>query len=248
MLSAPPSTHLKSPTAIATRYDDIFGDVANFIVCWVIDRPRRVGQQLAVRDRHVAAVDGQRDAERRLERRFVEAGKRAPRVGRFELRHGVVPGLGLAQVEAAQLVVEDAAVLHVNRRSAPSAKRRRDREGGRLRVRVERDRPLSAPRRRCRSSPRGTRSRARAARPSSVGAATWTAIVSVPVEARMGEIDDERQVVVDGHDRRRQSLGEGRERRQHADGEGTGEVGVSFLPVYGKLDAGSVARGKKGSL
>src|SRR2546428_14068308 len=38
-LSAPPSRHLKSPTAIATRYDDIFGDVANLIVCCVMLGP-----------------------------------------------------------------------------------------------------------------------------------------------------------------------------------------------------------------
>src|SRR5262245_59980167 len=37
--SAEPSWHLKSPTAISTRYDDIFGEVANFIVCWVIAGP-----------------------------------------------------------------------------------------------------------------------------------------------------------------------------------------------------------------
>src|SRR6266550_1918355 len=34
-----PSRHLKSPTAIATRYEDIFGDVANFMVCCVIAGP-----------------------------------------------------------------------------------------------------------------------------------------------------------------------------------------------------------------
>src|ERR1700687_6516287 len=33
MLSAPPSRHWKSPTAIATRYDDILGVVANLSVC-----------------------------------------------------------------------------------------------------------------------------------------------------------------------------------------------------------------------
>src|SRR5262245_18676712 len=33
--SAAPSRHLKSPTAIATRYDDIFGVGANTMVCWV---------------------------------------------------------------------------------------------------------------------------------------------------------------------------------------------------------------------
>src|SRR4051794_13286600 len=30
---AAPLRHSKSPTAIATRYDDILGDVANFTVC-----------------------------------------------------------------------------------------------------------------------------------------------------------------------------------------------------------------------
>ena len=39
MLSAAPSRHLKSPTVIATRYDDIFGVVENFIVCCVIAGP-----------------------------------------------------------------------------------------------------------------------------------------------------------------------------------------------------------------
>ena len=31
--SAAPDVHWKSPTAIATRYDDIFGESANFSVC-----------------------------------------------------------------------------------------------------------------------------------------------------------------------------------------------------------------------
>src|SRR5262245_13456182 len=30
-----PSRHWKSPTAIATRYEDIFAVVENFIVCWL---------------------------------------------------------------------------------------------------------------------------------------------------------------------------------------------------------------------
>ena len=38
-LSAAPSRHLKSPTVIATRYDDIFAEVENFIVCCVIAGP-----------------------------------------------------------------------------------------------------------------------------------------------------------------------------------------------------------------
>ena len=37
--SAAPSRHLKSPTAIATRYDDILGVVANFIVCCLVAGP-----------------------------------------------------------------------------------------------------------------------------------------------------------------------------------------------------------------
>src|SRR5215210_8010557 len=37
--SADPSRHLKSPTAIATRYVDMRGVVANFIVCWVTAGP-----------------------------------------------------------------------------------------------------------------------------------------------------------------------------------------------------------------
>src|SRR2546428_5371508 len=39
ILSAAPSRHLKSPTAIATRYGDIFAVVANVIVCCVIAGP-----------------------------------------------------------------------------------------------------------------------------------------------------------------------------------------------------------------
>src|SRR4026207_805159 len=37
--SEAPSRHLKSPTVIATRYDDIFGVVANLIVCCVGSGP-----------------------------------------------------------------------------------------------------------------------------------------------------------------------------------------------------------------
>src|SRR5437773_9102046 len=37
--SADPSTHWKSPTAIATRYDDIFGVVENVTVCCEGDGP-----------------------------------------------------------------------------------------------------------------------------------------------------------------------------------------------------------------
>ena len=77
-------------------------------------RARRVRQHLAVGDRGVAAIDRQRDGERRLERRLVEARERAARVGRLELRDRVLPQLGLADVEAAQLGVQDAAVADVD--------------------------------------------------------------------------------------------------------------------------------------
>ena len=73
----------------------------------------RVGHDLPVRDRGVAAVDRQRDGERRLERRLVEARKRPARVGGLELRHGVLPELGLADVKAAQLFVQRAGVPDV---------------------------------------------------------------------------------------------------------------------------------------
>ena len=114
MLSAAPSTHLKSPTVIATRYDDIFAVVENFIVCCVTAGPGTSDSTCAVGDRGVAAIDRQRDGERRLERRLVEARKRAARVGRLELRDRVLPELGLADVEAAQLRVQDAAELDVD--------------------------------------------------------------------------------------------------------------------------------------
>ena len=125
MSSAPPSRHWKSPTAIATRYDDIFGVVENVSVWRPAPGPGVSEMHAAVGDRRVAAVDRQRDRERRLERRLVEARKRAARVGRLELRDGVVAAVRLAQVEAAQLVVEDAGVADVDfgraRRQSASA-------------------------------------------------------------------------------------------------------------------------------
>ena len=58
--------------------------------------------RLAVADRGIAAIDDERERERRLERRLVEAGKCPPRVGRFELRDRIRTLAGLARVEAAQ--------------------------------------------------------------------------------------------------------------------------------------------------
>src|SRR5262249_43050778 len=37
--SEPPSRHWKSPSAIATRYEDILAVVENFIVCWLAPGP-----------------------------------------------------------------------------------------------------------------------------------------------------------------------------------------------------------------
>ena len=139
MLSAAPSRHLKSPTVIATRYDDIFGVVENLDRVLRDRRPGHVRQHLAVGDGGVAAIDGQRDGEGRLERRLVEAGKRPARVGRLELRHRVLPQLGLADVEAAQLPVQDAAEPGVDLGGA-LRERLRDRERRRLIGLVERDR------------------------------------------------------------------------------------------------------------
>src|ERR1700761_7094065 len=56
-------------------------------------------------------VDDQRHIKPGLEGRLVEAGKGAAGVGRLELGDSVVALLGFGEVEAAQLVVEDAGVV-----------------------------------------------------------------------------------------------------------------------------------------
>ena len=61
-------------------------------------------------------VDHQRDVEGRLVGGLVERRERAPRIGRLHLRDGVLPAVRLADVEASQLVVEDAGVRDVDRR------------------------------------------------------------------------------------------------------------------------------------
>ena len=73
-------------------------------------RPGHVGKHLAVGDGGIAAIDGQRHGKGRLEGRLVEARKRPARVGRLELRDGVLPQRRLADVEPAQLAVQGAAV------------------------------------------------------------------------------------------------------------------------------------------
>ena len=85
-------------------------------------RTRRVRDDVRIRDRRVTLVDNKSDVERRLESRLVEAGKRPPRIGGFKLRHGIVASGRLRQVEAAQFVVQNAAVFDAER-GAPRGQR-----------------------------------------------------------------------------------------------------------------------------
>ena len=109
MPSPRPSMHSKSPTASATRYVDIFGVVSN-VIGVMAGGSRRVGDNGAVGDGVIAVVDDRGEREGGLERRLVERRKHPPRVGRFELRDGVAALVRLAQVEPAQIAVEDAVV------------------------------------------------------------------------------------------------------------------------------------------
>ena len=89
----------------------------------------RVRNRRAVRDGRVGGVDHERDVERGFLGRLVEAREGSPRIGGFHLTDRVVPAVGLAQVEAAQLVVEDAGVGDVDRGRA-GRHPRGHREGG----------------------------------------------------------------------------------------------------------------------
>ncbi len=80
----------------------------------------------------------QRDVVGGLEGRLVEAGKGAARVGGFKLRDGVVAAGGFGEIEAAQLVVEDAGEGDVKRGLA-CGEFLREGEGGLLLFLVERD-------------------------------------------------------------------------------------------------------------
>jgi hypothetical protein len=71
---------------------------------------RLVVDDVGIGDGRVAFIDDQRDVEGGLEGRLVEAGKGAAGVGRLKLSDGVVALGGLGEIEAAQLVVEDAGV------------------------------------------------------------------------------------------------------------------------------------------
>ena len=108
-------------------------------------RTRHVGDDLSVRDRRIVAIDGERDVEGRLDGRLIEARKRAPRVGRLELRDRVVARRALAQIEAPQLVIEDSGVADVDlRRSFLDGLRHRQRR--RFILRIERHRRFLRPR------------------------------------------------------------------------------------------------------
>ena len=113
--AATPSRHTKSPTSSATRYVDIFGVRAKVTRVLARFGPGRVGELAAVGDRRVGGVDHQRDVEGGLLRRLVERREGAARVGGLHLAHRVVAAVGLAQIEAAQLVVEDAGVGDADR-------------------------------------------------------------------------------------------------------------------------------------
>ena len=68
-----------------------------------------IGDNVGVGDDGIAGVDGEGDGEGGLESGLVEAGESAAGVvGGFELGDGVVAGGGFGEIEAAELVVEDA--------------------------------------------------------------------------------------------------------------------------------------------
>ena len=168
-------------------------------------RPARVGHDLSVRDGGVAAVDRQRDRERRLERRLVKARKRPARVGGLELRDGVLPELGPADVEAAQLAVQEAGVPDVELGRSFGERRghgqRRglillvERDGGGLRRRAGADRHLSE------LNVQGVEHEQRR-RLRNLDAYRFG-----PFESLVPEIDGERQVVVVRCHNGRKSLG-----------------------------------------
>ncbi len=187
----------------------------------------RVGDHPAVGERHVATVDRQRDVEGRLEGWLVEARECASRVGRLELRDGVALVVLGAEIEAAQLVVEDAAVADVDLRAA-LRQRLRHREGCGLTLFVERD-GRRLPRRAAfdrdlaeRDFRRVEDDRARRLRDVDTNRFR-------PVEARLGEVDVEAQVVVTRGHPGRQALG----RRGGGDHESKSEGGDASQSAHG---------------
>ncbi len=69
-----------------------------------------VGNDGAVGDGRVACIHHQRNVISGLESWLVEAGEGAARVGGLELRDGVVAVVAFGEIEAAQLVVQNAGV------------------------------------------------------------------------------------------------------------------------------------------
>ena len=83
--------------------------VANLRVC-LPGRGWGVGDLVGVGDDGVGCIYGEGYVEGRLVGGLVEAGEGAAGVSGLELSDGVVAGLGLGEIEAAELVVEDAGV------------------------------------------------------------------------------------------------------------------------------------------
>ena len=167
-------------------------------------RTRHIGDDLSVRDRPVAAIDGERDGERRLERRFVEAGKCAARIGRFELSHGVRAIPSLAQIEPAQLIVEDAGVPDMNLVRA-AIERARHRQRRRLALLVQHHRRLL--RGRAGADGHVVNYQLERMEDDSRGRLSYLDADSLcAIESRPPKVDRECQVVVLGADVRRKSL------------------------------------------
>ena len=181
-------------------------------------RARCVGRDLAVRDRHIALVDDERDRERRFECRFVEGGERPPRVGRFELRHSVVARLALAQIKTAQLIVQDAAVGDVNL-SRAGGDRLWHRQSRRLIVGIQRDGCFLS------AGPGADRHVSErdlgGVQHDPVGGGRDVNVDRfAPIEACVSEVDDKFQIVVIGRDRGRQARAERRVRAKEGEKDG----------------------------
>ena len=189
----------------------------------------RVGQDSTVRDGRVFLIERHGHGERRFECRFVEAGKCAPRVARFELGHRVFAIVCLADVEPAQLIVERAAEADVNvRRPAWNDSRDGQRDG--LLSRIDgRVGFLRASARTNRGVPDAQIRRVQH------DAGDWLGRVNADrlaaLESLVLEVDDERHIVVIGPDAARQLLGCGRRRDAEPDndeGEYEGAHGLSL--------------------
>jgi hypothetical protein len=74
----------------------------------------RVGNDFAVGDGGVVFVDNESDAKDGLVGRLVEGGEGTAGIGGFKLRDGVAAAGGLAEIETAELVVQDSRKANVD--------------------------------------------------------------------------------------------------------------------------------------